>query len=913
MVINNSVNSTISATSDIEKLLHYKKKSLDASITRHQKIKLNVDEAFKRVEKSERENKILYFSHPDKGYLGANGKWDFNPTQRKVFAAMDDPAYKILTMSGANRIGKTFTEFLLIFAYSMGCWPWELNDKSKAGSFWRRMGINKYPIKVRWGGQDWEKHVKTVIVAAMKELWPKIIPIDYKKNNVGVEYFWTIPSNGSTIEIMSNNQDSDVFEGWYGHLLCIEGSQKVLMGGRHWKPIKDINVGDKVWSVSDKGYKRCITEVTRHVCNGVKATYRLELTGGVRLRCTLDHKVFTKDGYKEVQHLTSKDKIYVPMVDELLISSSFPANRIWFNVGAWIGDGWSNENRIYISSANEEFLNHFNDCFPEEIKTKHKKRYDYVIEPQGKKNEFAILLKKIGLFGKKAYNKFIPDCIFTFNNKDKIEFIRGLYATDGWIHKATIGYASTSEILVRDLWKLLFSLGIYSTITFKKSQNKGKWRDQFFLSINKSDSVILFVDLIQFIPGKTENLLKARLKKIEILDKNKDRFGTFKDVRNKDSIKQRIRSKNQWFRFKSLSDPIEANVYDITVERTDLLAAKMSINRKESIGKNFHNFICEGVKVSNCWDEPPKRENRVASARGLVDTCGREFFGMTLLKEAWVSTDIIEATLPDGTPDLSVFNIDAKIGTNVGYGITQEGVDQFAKTLNADEKSARLDGVPSYKAGLVLPIDRNKHFIERFPIPKHWPIDIAIDIGLAKPHDVLYIATAENNMKYVIFEEEIAGPGETIADSIIRKKIRYGMRINRIIIDPLAKADKNNENTTYGKIDLALNRYEMYLETGSKDKDDAIISMKSLLNTVNGQSALFIFRDLKKTTRQVLNWMYDENGKPSKKDDDQCENLYRLILLGTQYDDDAFYGSDDDDIQGRVTHRSETVNTVCGY
>ena len=89
------------------------------------------------------------------------------------------------------------------------------------------------------------------------------------------------------------------------------------------------------------------------------------------------------------------------------------------------------------------------------------------------------------------------------------------------------------------------------------------------------------------------------------------------------------------------------------------------------------------------YDEPPKRAIRVANARGLIDRQGRELFCMTLLKEAWVDREVIKARNEDGTPDTSVFNVYGDIYSNVGYGITVAGVEQFAKTLTEDEKEAR--------------------------------------------------------------------------------------------------------------------------------------------------------------------------------------------------------------------------------
>lgn len=335
----------------------------------------------------------------------------------------------------------------------------------------------------------------------------------------------------------------------------------------------------------------------------------------------------------------------------------------------------------------------------------------------------------------------------------------------------------------------------------------------------------------------------------------------------------------------------------------------------EIMSNNSESAVFEGAKFHMLiHDEPPKRDNRIASIRGLVDYCGIEIFAMTLLSEAWVDKDVINATLPDGTPDPTVWSIVGDIQQNVGFGLTQEGVDQFAKALTDDEKSARLRGVPSYKAGLILKIDKKVHMVERFKIKAHWPVDIAIDIHPAKPQHILFIATDERNFKYVCFEIVGHGDGEWVADEIIKKVKTHNLRVNRIIIDPFAKGDQNNENSTYDKINRALGRYGYFIQVATKDKDDGILIINSLLWTANNMPALFFFRDLPVFVRQATNWMWadpkemasgQKEVKASKQDDDQCENLYRLMLLNTQYDE-----PEDDDYSPQ---QSQSKNHVTGY
>ena len=192
------------------------------------------------------------------------------------------------------------------------------------------------------------------------------------------------------------------------------------------------------------------------------------------------------------------------------------------------------------------------------------------------------------------------------------------------------------------------------------------------------------------------------------------------------------------------------------------------------------------------YDEPPKRDIRVANARGLIDRMGRELFCMTLLKEAWVDREVIKAVDEKGLPDLSVFNVTGEIYDNVGFGLTLEGVEQFAKTLTEDEKEARLRGVPSYMSGLVYPsFKRQVHLKPRFKIPLDWIVDIGFDIHPREKQAVLFVATEPRGYRYVCFELWQHGDGTQIAEEAIRIIKQNALRVGTILIDPLSKADSN--------------------------------------------------------------------------------------------------------------------------
>ncbi len=287
------------------------------------------------------------------------------------------------------------------------------------------------------------------------------------------------------------------------------------------------------------------------------------------------------------------------------------------------------------------------------------------------------------------------------------------------------------------------------------------------------------------------------------------------------------------------------------------------------------------------YDEPPDRDVRIACARGLIDRGGRELFGATLLKQAWIHREVIRMRTEDGRPDPTVFNVNSEIYDNIGYGLTEEDVAQFAKTLKPEEKEARLKGKPSYMSSLVFPkFDREKHVKEPFAIPLDWLVDVSIDFHPSKKWAIVFLATARNNIKYVCDEIHEFGNPKAIAEEVIRRVHRNQYRINRVTIDPLSRGDQNNEATVFEKVEQTLGSRNIGLEVASKDKDSGIALVNNLLWTENEMPGLYFFRDCVNTIRQTEDLMYDpESLKPTamKVEDDFTECLYRLALIDTTW------------------------------
>jgi len=327
---------------------------------------------------------------------------------------------------------------------------------------------------------------------------------------------------------------------------------------------------------------------------------------------------------------------------------------------------------------------------------------------------------------------------------------------------------------------------------------------------------------------------------------------------------------------------------------------KALIGTAEVLSNKSDSEVFEGADTHFIlYDEPPNRNNRIAAARGLVDHNGIEIFCMTLLKEAWVNKEVVNAVDEDGEPRADVLAVNGESWDNVGYGISEEGLKDYIDKLTDDEKDARIRGIPSYLSGIILKIDNKTHLKRLGPkdIMRHWMIDVAIDWHPAKKQYICMLATDDRNYKYFCHSIVGNGDGYWIADQILKSVDRYSLRINRIIADPLSKTGEKSLNiaikSEFQKMEERLGEFGYELESAAplkSMKSDGIIQINELLSTPNGIPALFFFKTQNESQKndcisQIQEWVYDDNGDPSKENDDACENLYRLVLLNTEYEE----------------------------
>lgn len=174
---------------------------------RLKEIKARKIEASKKVLAYREMNRIEFFDTPPNPGP--------NPKQQQLIEAFLDQSFETLGMSGGNRLGKTTILTLLGLSTVFGKFLW--NNQSILHLF-----PHNKPRKVRYVGQGWQDHIKAVVIPEIEKWWPRNRPVKKRGNGIITDTYWRDDKTGSTIEIMSNNQQTKEHEGWSGDLILYD-------------------------------------------------------------------------------------------------------------------------------------------------------------------------------------------------------------------------------------------------------------------------------------------------------------------------------------------------------------------------------------------------------------------------------------------------------------------------------------------------------------------------------------------------------------------------------------------------------------------------------------------------------------------------------------------------------------------
>jgi replicative DNA helicase len=256
-----------------------------------------------------------------------------------------------------------------------------------------------------------------------------------------------------------------------------------------------------------------------------KDVYRVHFNDGRFTDCGLEHlwKIWGRDNkgvynwqvvdtaeiISHLKHPTKK--VYIPLVEEIGEDVDLPMDP--YCVGAFIGDGCLSTGPV-IESADIEVINRMKESLGSEVsirKSQNSKSQSYRFLAKsacGRKNDCISKLREIGLYGKRSWEKHIPEAYQNASFNQKISLIQGMMDTDGTISKSkgrsgnstsygSLSYSTCSEQLAKDFQKLIWSIGGIAKIKTKntfynKNGNRVDCRTSFRVSIRFRNPKQLF-------------------------------------------------------------------------------------------------------------------------------------------------------------------------------------------------------------------------------------------------------------------------------------------------------------------------------------------------------------------------------------------------------------------------------------
>lgn len=368
----------------------------------------------------------------------------------------------------------------------------------------------------------------------------------------------------STIGFKSYKQEVHSFFGTAKHF-CLAEDQLVQMADGRVIPIAEVRPGDSVFSADGTG-KIVARKVVDVIDNGIQEVIRVKTKKGAWLDCTPDHEVYRSSQVTNKVRADAAEQICQARLGEYPEYSRTDMPKWMY---AWAGlavsEGCAHLKTVY----NNDSLTMCRaiDLLPDSSLLKISPRVgsradEYLLRD----NNFWSFIPE-GL----AFEKRLPDFLWTSSDERIREFLGWLYFGDGWASGKTIGYASTSYRLIQEMAVLLSRLGIRSNIHERVSK-KETWRNQYWLLISSSKNVQKFCSQI-IIPGKESRQQK-------VLDEAIRRSHNRNMSRESTLISDRVAN------VKERQALGKRRVFDLSVE-------------------GEHRFFAGTCLVSNCWlDEP---------------------------------------------------------------------------------------------------------------------------------------------------------------------------------------------------------------------------------------------------------------------------------------------------------------------
>ncbi|MDO8601968.1 MAG: DNA polymerase III subunit alpha [bacterium] len=253
---------------------------------------------------------------------------------------------------------------------------------------------------------------------------------------------------------------------------------------------------------TQKIYKNRIVDI---VANGEKPVFEVTTRSGRKIKATANHPFFTAQGWQTLENLKKGQRVATPRI---LPAPTQPVTEQPYRLavlGYLLAEGnLCHPHGVYFYSKSEEELNDYRMNLErfENTKATYNRSKSAVSIYSGRKNlknvsEVVEWITSLGLKGKKATEKTIPDFVFRLDNHGLALLIAKMFQGDGCIalkgNSAEIYYATSSRKLSQQLQHLFLRLGILSTIHNKAFRYRGGLKYGYTVSLSRHDNIRKFL------------------------------------------------------------------------------------------------------------------------------------------------------------------------------------------------------------------------------------------------------------------------------------------------------------------------------------------------------------------------------------------------------------------------------------
>ena len=343
---------------------------------------------------------------------------------------------------------------------------------------------------------------------------------------------------------------------------CVSGDTLVYLADGRTLPIASL-VGQTpvVWSM-DSETQRLVPKASDLVwAIGEKPVFEIALASGRRIKATANHRLYTIDGWKQVDTLEIGSRLAIAReLPEPDFHNQWEEDHLVL-LAHLIGDGsYLKHQPLRYTTASE--------MHSEAVKQAAERGFGVTVtRHEGKGNWHQLVLsgngnrwkpagvnawlRGLGIYNQRSHEKYIPQDVFQLSNAQVAFFLSHLWATDGTLYQPKVGtkksnvrisFSTNSRRLAEDVAQLLLRFDIVARI---KIVLQGHYKPMYTVDVSGSKAQLVFLDKIGVFGEKAARVegIRAYLKE-KVANTNIDTvpesvFGIVKDTMRQQGISQR--------------------------------------------------------------------------------------------------------------------------------------------------------------------------------------------------------------------------------------------------------------------------------------------------------------------------------------------------------------------------------------